>query len=170
VLRSNRWEVLAEGGLPTGVASHGAPHNRSTVKTGLNTRVAGSAGKDMDGSMDALSHADSVLAALHSQHPECLVPGHVGSPMDDADTVIIPRGALRAYEQLVEQGHRTTPSPSRSDEFPVPARDGNTGFGAGSRTQTMDAGGDDEVVDGEMRRAAVNGYPDFGRDRRTAAS
>jgi hypothetical protein len=48
--------------------------------------------------MDALTHADAVLAALHRRYPECLVPGQVGSPMDDADTVTIPRDLIAACD------------------------------------------------------------------------
>ena len=48
--------------------------------------------------MDALRHADEILAALWRQHPEFAVPGHVGSPMDDRATVSIPRGVIDACE------------------------------------------------------------------------
>jgi hypothetical protein len=48
--------------------------------------------------MDALRHADEILAALWRQHPEFAVPGHVGSPMDDRATVTIPRAVIDACE------------------------------------------------------------------------
>ena len=48
--------------------------------------------------MDALRHADEILAALWRQHPEFAVPGHVGSPMDDRATVSIPRAVIDACE------------------------------------------------------------------------
>jgi hypothetical protein len=48
--------------------------------------------------MDALTHADAVLAALSKRHPECIVPGQVGSPMDDTDTVTIPRALIAACD------------------------------------------------------------------------
>lgn len=48
--------------------------------------------------MDALRHADEILAALWRQHPEFAVPGHVGSPMDDRATVSIPRSVIDACE------------------------------------------------------------------------
>ncbi|WP_111766334.1 hypothetical protein [Nakamurella deserti] len=48
--------------------------------------------------MDALRHADEILAALWRQHPEFAVPGHVGSPMDDRATVSIPRAVIEACE------------------------------------------------------------------------
>ncbi len=48
--------------------------------------------------MDALRHADEILAALWRQHPEFAVPGHVGSPMDDRATISIPRAVIDACE------------------------------------------------------------------------
>ena len=48
--------------------------------------------------MDALRHADAILAALWHQHPEFALPGHVGSPMDDRATVTIPRAVIEACE------------------------------------------------------------------------
>lgn len=48
--------------------------------------------------MDALRHADEILAALWRQHPEFAVPGHVGSPMDDRATISIPRSLIEACE------------------------------------------------------------------------
>lgn len=48
--------------------------------------------------MDALRHADEILAALWRQHPEFAVPGHVGSPMDDRATISIPRALIEACE------------------------------------------------------------------------
>lgn len=51
--------------------------------------------------MDALRHADEILAALWRQHPEFAVPGHVGSPMDDRATVSIPRAVIAACEPEV---------------------------------------------------------------------
>ncbi len=48
--------------------------------------------------MDALRHADEILAALWRQHPEFALPGHVGSPMDDRNTVTIPRAVIEACE------------------------------------------------------------------------
>lgn len=51
--------------------------------------------------MDALRHADEVLAALWRQHPELALPGHVGSPMDDRATIVIPRSLIRACDPEV---------------------------------------------------------------------
>ncbi|MEO5834646.1 MAG: hypothetical protein ABIR83_14905 [Nakamurella sp.] len=48
--------------------------------------------------MDALRHADEILAALWHQHPEFAVPGHVGSPMDDRATISLPRALIEACE------------------------------------------------------------------------
>ena len=46
--------------------------------------------------MDALRHADAVLAALHRLHPECVLPGLARSPMDDVETLVIPRELIEA--------------------------------------------------------------------------
>ena len=48
--------------------------------------------------MDALRHADAVLAALHRLHPECVLPGQARSPMDDVETLVIPRELIEACE------------------------------------------------------------------------
>ena len=48
--------------------------------------------------MDALRHADAVLAALHRLHPECVLPGLAGSPMDDVATLVLPRALIEACE------------------------------------------------------------------------
>ena len=48
--------------------------------------------------MDALRHADEVLAAVWRRHPEFALPGHVGSPMDDRATIVIPRAVIDACE------------------------------------------------------------------------
>ncbi len=50
--------------------------------------------------MDAIQHADQVLAMLWRRHPEYALPGHVGSPMDDRATVTIPRSLIVACEPL----------------------------------------------------------------------
>lgn len=62
--------------------------------------------------MDALRHAEEILATLRRQHPEFAVPGNVGSPMDDRVTVTLPRafiegcepGATHAAASAVELG------------------------------------------------------------------
>lgn len=46
--------------------------------------------------MNALRHADEILADLQLRHPECVLPGQAGSPMDDTDTLIIPREVIDA--------------------------------------------------------------------------
>jgi hypothetical protein len=51
--------------------------------------------------MDALRHADEVLAAVLRRHPEFALPGHVGSPMDDRATITIPRSVIEACEPEV---------------------------------------------------------------------
>ncbi len=48
--------------------------------------------------MDALRHADEILAALLLRHPEFAMPGHVGSPMDDRATLVIPQALIEACE------------------------------------------------------------------------
>jgi hypothetical protein len=57
--------------------------------------------------MDALRHADEILAALWLRHPELAMPGHVGSPMDDRATITIPRSVIQACEpELVDDEMR----------------------------------------------------------------
>ena len=48
--------------------------------------------------MDALSHADEVLASVHRRHPLVAVPGYVGSPMDDRATLVIPQSFIDSCE------------------------------------------------------------------------
>ncbi len=48
--------------------------------------------------MDALSHADEVLASVHRRYPLVAVPGCVGSPMDDRATLVIPQSFIDTCE------------------------------------------------------------------------
>ncbi len=52
--------------------------------------------------MNALSHADEVFAEFQRAHPECVLPGNARSPMDDTQTLIIPRELIDACEPEAE--------------------------------------------------------------------
>jgi len=86
--------------------------------------------------MDALRHADEILAALWQRHPEFALPGHVGSPMDDRATITIPQALIDACEPDRPERPEDTVAPA------VPV----------------------ETVDAEMRRAAAGLPPPRLRD------
>ena len=53
--------------------------------------------------MDALRHADAILAELRRTHPEYVLPGYVGSPMDDLETVTLPQALIDACDDAVRE-------------------------------------------------------------------
>lgn len=95
--------------------------------------------------MDALIHAESVLAALHRKYPECLVPGNVGSPMDDMDTVTIPRAFIEACDTLAPAGDDAT-----------------------DRTEPLTLE-DPDLIDVEMMRAVIGRALEPGAEQRSAS-
>jgi hypothetical protein len=95
--------------------------------------------------MDALIHAESVLAAVHRKYPERLVPGYVGSPMDDMDTVTIPRAFIEACDTLAHAGDSAV-----------------------DRTEPI-AMEDPDLIDAEMMRAVIGRTLEREEEQRRAA-
>jgi hypothetical protein len=48
--------------------------------------------------MNPLTHAEAILAGLRLRHPEYVYPGYASSPMDDMDTVVLPRELIVACD------------------------------------------------------------------------